>query len=119
MQILSRTDAYALGLKKFYTGLPCVHGHVAERYVSTKGCVECLRGAPSEALTRLTFMIDPRDASALTEYAQALVNARALTPDTEEDVQQKRLRLLYANLRRGGCPENQLEGMARSLLGLS
>lgn len=29
------------GLKRFFTGKPCLHGHVAERMVSSKGCIEC------------------------------------------------------------------------------
>jgi len=45
--IVSRAEALELGLKRYYTGKPCKHGHVAERYVSGKakgkgGCVECL-----------------------------------------------------------------------------
>jgi hypothetical protein len=28
-------------LKWYFTGVPCKHGHVAERYVGNGGCVEC------------------------------------------------------------------------------
>ncbi len=42
--LVSRDDARAAGLKRFYTGRPCVRGHYAERFVSTKGCVACLAG---------------------------------------------------------------------------
>jgi hypothetical protein len=31
--------------KKYFTGKPCKRGHVAERLVSTRGCVECQREA--------------------------------------------------------------------------
>lgn len=41
--IISRKDAHERGLRFFFTGEPCVHGHMAQRYTSTNGCVECLR----------------------------------------------------------------------------
>src|SRR6516225_9479147 len=43
-RIISRAEARALGLKRFFTGKPCKHGHVAERHVSTSACVECELG---------------------------------------------------------------------------
>ena len=42
--ILSRADASALGITVYRTGEPCNHGHRAYRYVSTGGCIKCLRG---------------------------------------------------------------------------
>lgn len=42
LAIVSRADAKAQGLKRFFTGKPCIHGHIAERLA--KGvCVECNR----------------------------------------------------------------------------
>lgn len=41
MDIITRTDARAKGLKHFYTGKPCSHGHNLKRYVSTGACVKC------------------------------------------------------------------------------
>tara|TARA_R100000687_G_C6400655_1_gene141701 strand:+ start:468 stop:800 length:333 start_codon:yes stop_codon:yes gene_type:complete len=40
MEIISRKDAKAKGLKRYFTGKPCKHGHVAERYVCGP-CVDC------------------------------------------------------------------------------
>ncbi len=37
----SKADARVLGLSMFFTGMPCSHGHIAARYVSTTNCVEC------------------------------------------------------------------------------
>ena len=37
----SRAEAQNLGLERFFTGVPCIHGHVAARYVSTTNCVPC------------------------------------------------------------------------------
>jgi 5-methylcytosine-specific restriction endonuclease McrA len=39
--IISRDEASAQGLKRFFTGEPCYRGHVAERYVKTRACVAC------------------------------------------------------------------------------
>ena len=40
--IISRAAAAAAGLKRYYTGEPCKHQHLAERYVTTGGCLECV-----------------------------------------------------------------------------
>src|SRR5206468_11889795 len=37
----SRQDAQDRGLDRFFTGVPCKHGHLAARYVSTTNCVAC------------------------------------------------------------------------------
>jgi hypothetical protein len=43
-EIISRADAKRRGLKRYLTGQPCPHGHVAERRVSDFACVECAAG---------------------------------------------------------------------------
>ena len=42
-QVISRAEAKAAGLKRYFKGVPCKQGHLAERLVSTKHCVECDR----------------------------------------------------------------------------
>jgi 5-methylcytosine-specific restriction endonuclease McrA len=39
--IVTRAEAKALGLTRFFTGKPCLHGHISERTVSSKGCLAC------------------------------------------------------------------------------
>lgn len=41
MTIISRDEARASQLKFYYTGRPCRHGHIANRYTSNNICVEC------------------------------------------------------------------------------
>lgn len=41
--VISRVEARASGLKRFFTGAPCQNGHSAERLVSNGFCVECRR----------------------------------------------------------------------------
>lgn len=43
MRTMQRTEAKRRGLKRYFTGRPCKHGHVAERFVNNAGCVECHR----------------------------------------------------------------------------
>lgn len=41
-KIISRAQAKAVGLKHYFTGKPCKHGHVAMRLVSAETCMICL-----------------------------------------------------------------------------
>ncbi len=40
-KIISREQAIAQGLNRYFTGLFCKHGHIAERGVRNRGCVQC------------------------------------------------------------------------------
>lgn len=40
-----RKAAQLAGEKRYFTGQPCVHGHVADRFVSTKACTKCANQA--------------------------------------------------------------------------
>ena len=40
-QIITRTEARELGLKRFFLGTMCKNYHVAERTVSNGSCYEC------------------------------------------------------------------------------
>lgn len=42
-EIVSLQDARLLGLKYFFTGVPCRHGHIDMRQTSNRGCVACSR----------------------------------------------------------------------------
>lgn len=42
-EIITRAQARAQGLKRYFTGLPCSRGHVAERQVCNLTCLECDR----------------------------------------------------------------------------
>jgi hypothetical protein len=50
--IITRADALSKGLRTFWTAEPCKRGHVAERYVSDRGCVECKRRGRKPTITR-------------------------------------------------------------------
>lgn len=41
MELISRADAKSKGLKRYFTGRPCKHGHVSEYLVSNGTCCAC------------------------------------------------------------------------------
>lgn len=43
MQIISRKDAKVSGLKYYFTGEPCKHGHISTRLTGKGSCTECNR----------------------------------------------------------------------------
>ena len=40
-EIISRKSALAKGLKRYFTGMPCIRGHISLRLVSNGDCIEC------------------------------------------------------------------------------
>lgn len=54
MDVITRSQAIEQGLTHYFTGKPCPRGHIAQRFVSSFGCVECgflFSTAQREALT--------------------------------------------------------------------
>jgi len=41
MKLISRKEAKDKGLKRYFTGKLCPHGHIEERMVSNGYCIEC------------------------------------------------------------------------------
>ncbi len=41
MDIVTYSEAKALGLKTYFTGIPCAKGHIARRLVRNSGCYGC------------------------------------------------------------------------------
>jgi len=41
MEIITREEAKTKKLKRYFTGKPCVQGHVSERYTRNNYCIEC------------------------------------------------------------------------------
>lgn len=42
-RLITKEEAKALGLKRYFTGKPCLNGHLVERYAMNGGCAECRR----------------------------------------------------------------------------
>ncbi|RWZ87313.1 MAG: hypothetical protein EO766_12370 [Hydrotalea sp. AMD] len=43
MDIISRKEAREQGLIRYFTGVPCKHGHMSEKLTSSATCLECIR----------------------------------------------------------------------------
>lgn len=41
MEVMTRPEATARGLKRYFTGKPCINGHIAERITSNGWCLAC------------------------------------------------------------------------------
>lgn len=41
-EVRTLEEVSRIGMRTFYTGMPCVHGHVVPRYASTGDCMGCL-----------------------------------------------------------------------------
>lgn len=100
--VISRKDAHLAGLRRFFTGIPCKNGHVAERYVGNGACIGCMntqfklrKNAYSHELAPYTAQrlwipvaIGTEDTQALEKYLQRCIfeYARAtgkMTPELE------------------------------------
>lgn len=46
MNTISREEAALSGFGRYFTGIPCVHGHIAERYVVNTKCLGCIPKFP-------------------------------------------------------------------------
>ena len=58
MNELSRAEAKAQGLTRYFTGKPCKRGHVSERLTSNYCCVECKRPRERQAC-RMYYAANP------------------------------------------------------------
>jgi hypothetical protein len=68
MDIISRKDALAQGLKHYFTGKPCKHGHTAPRFVSTRNCSACQLMHERTYYAEKPEYNEKRKAKALKEY---------------------------------------------------
>lgn len=51
MIFINRREARELGLKRYFSGAPCKHGHVSERLISNGRCLECDRNSKRDFLS--------------------------------------------------------------------
>lgn len=76
-QVISRSEAIARGLKTYYTGKPCKHGHIAGRYVSANSaCMECQR-----LKTRKWVASQPKESILRRNYGAHLKRAYGISLD--------------------------------------
>ncbi len=42
MDIITKADALSAGLARYFTGIACANGHIAERHIKGGGCIQCV-----------------------------------------------------------------------------
>lgn len=72
----ARDAAQAAGQLKYSTGQPCKHGHTAQRWTSTGGCLECVtrKVIKANAVRGVMQLQLPVSAALTTEQRVALTN---------------------------------------------
>lgn len=94
MEIVTRQAALISGLDKYFTGRPCIRGHVAQRSTRTKICCECaLHFARA-------YYADGRAKEAQKRYrAKNIEKYRALDRNRGQRVRSDPLKRLKSNMR--------------------
>jgi HNH endonuclease len=72
-EIITRKEAIELGIKYYFTGNPCKHGHVAKRYIGNNGCIVCT--LHRSRLHKLTYIPKPRDVKKRREQEREIYHA--------------------------------------------
>ena len=70
--LISRADAKARGLTRYFTGRPCKFGHVAHRTILSGNCVECLlifKTKVRDPVARKTYYQENRERERATNRA--------------------------------------------------
>jgi hypothetical protein len=95
IKLINRQDAISQGLARYFTGKPCKHGHIAERYTGNKTCCVCGNAGANK--------VKQRDR---TKYIQHAKDWNNRNPDRIKEIHNKRNRanparrnLLTANYR--------------------
>ena len=90
IQIITRAQAIERGLKKYYTGIPCKHGHIRSRTTNTCACDGCIEKyqhdlrkrivenawKSSPPISEVSVKVHYEDAQAIRDLAYFLNQAR-------------------------------------------
>ena len=97
MEIISRKEAISRGLTRYFTGVKCKNGHVAERLVKKYACVDCIKEQKARARKEQTteFL-----AGVIRRSAKSRVKLRARNKNIEFNLTNDWVR---AKLEKGVC----------------
>ena len=113
MQTITRTEAKSQGLKRYFTGKPCKHGHLTFRGVASGGCCEC------ERLRSLKRSKTPEGKAARTAWKQAnlhryskyLADQRARRTPQQKAAHRLRERVRSSIIQQGGAKSFKTMGL--------
>lgn len=103
MELINRKEAIDRQLAHYYTGRPCIRGHITQRYTVSGACTQCLKTASAavyqgklestedkrillKSLAETSFRCFNSDARAFTDTVVALTLARYPGVLTDDDV---------------------------------
>jgi hypothetical protein len=95
--VISRPEAKRRGLKQYFTGKPCTHGHIATRFVSSRKCLACHRVLGAATFARRSAA-DPAyrarhdEAAAIWKKANPVKNRASLARWRESNLDKARAR---------------------------
>jgi hypothetical protein len=105
MEIITQADAKARGFKRYFDGTRCTRGHIAEKYVRGRGCVECARTRQRVPASRKAT---PAVAPAVDAAPPAYEPEKTLHKDPGNRISQARIDAfidrIYAGPRLGTAP---------------
>ena len=95
MKIISKKEAKEKGLKRYYTGEPCVYGHISERYTNGGGCIVCL---DENRKKRMKEIYSDPDKHKLFRQKENAKRIRLMSNSEYRDRQNRLRRKLYLSL---------------------
>jgi hypothetical protein len=105
--IIGRDAARALGLRHYFTGEPCLHGHIAERHVSSGDCLEC-------NLARVTKWNAANSEKVRARGREYFHKRRAADPEWYEEIQERYRKHRAANLEEWRKKERERSAKSRA-----
>ena len=84
MEIITRQEAIAQGLRHYFTGKPCKHGHISKRSVNTWVCQECSRMHKANERRDKTELVRRRARDWYLKNKERVASHRKKT-ETDED----------------------------------
>ena len=91
MQVISRPDAKSSGLTFYFTGRPCIRGHIASRIVANKTCYECFKAAQKRYVSN-----NPEARKARQDRHAAKVGKEVLRASSRKSYEKHRMARLAA-----------------------
>lgn len=94
--IITRKDAKLLGLTKYFTGKECINGHLAERYVQSGTCSQCINGNASPARHQnsktLLSLADNLEMTALSDFNTNLQRITRIYDKSMDEAKELRIK---------------------------
>jgi 5-methylcytosine-specific restriction endonuclease McrA len=121
MEFVALKQAKDLGLTRYFTGVPCCHGHVAERLTSSRVCVVCTQDkiAKYRAKNREALLAKKRKAQ--NDYRRKYpdkVKATAKSSTYKHRIARNEEKAVWAKKNRGRvlawCRKRQLDKIQRT-----